>query len=378
MDRDELLELVTSDDVIGLMGQLGSEYNSGLNNGNEIIFNSICHNSDSHKLYYYKDSKVFHCYTHCGTMSIYDLIMTILNCRFEEAFRYLAKFKNVSLVNNKGVGLRLQRDKINDLEFLNRHLYKPIKKEILLPTYDKRVLNVFDDYYPSVWEEEGLSPEEMKFFNIKFYFNQYKAIIPNYDINGRLIGIRGRTFRDYELKKGYKYMPVTIQKLTYRSPTGCSLYGIYENQDNIRKYKKAIIFEGEKSVIKYGSYYGREKNISLATLGTSMSKYQRDMILNLGVTEVVIAYDKQYVFELIDQNNKKSIIEYNAYIKKIMKIFKLFNSCCRVSFLYCLDDETLDYKDAPIDKGKEVFTELFNNRIIIDNIEELEDEIIEI
>ena len=208
------------------------------------------------------------------------------------------------------------------------------------------------------------------------YFRQMKAVICHKNLDGNIIGIRGRSFNNFDLENGRKYMPLSIQGLTYRHPTGLSLYGAYENYKNIKRIRRVVLFEGEKSVIKYGSYFGRMNNIALATLGTNISNYQRNMILSWNVDEVTIAYDKQYSFELIEQNDSKAIKEYNNYIKKIIKIYRLFANYCKVSLIFCTNDNDLEYKDAPIDQGKEMFEKLDRDRILIDDFEMLESEMI--
>lgn len=383
MDRDNLLEILTIEDIIKIMEDLGTDYKQDKNNDNQLYFRTICHNGTKYKLLFFKDSKLFNCLTEDGIISLYDVIMGALQCDFLYAYQYLLKFKGVNNHYTKGKGLinKGQRE-IEDFEFLERHLYKLNRTDIQLPTYDDKVLDIFDNYYPDVWEKEGLSPEEMQFFGVKMYFNQMKAILVHRNLEGKIIGIRGRAFFKWDIEAGKKYMPITIQGLTYRHPTGLSLYGMYENIDNIKRIKKCILFEGEKSVIKYGSYYGRKNNIALATLGTNISLYQQKMILDTNVNEVIIAYDKQYLFKLINNENKNlkevenAIKEYNAYIKKMIKMYKLFSSYCTVSIIYCDNDEDLDYKDSPIDKGKDRFNQLSKDRIIIESIDELEEELI--
>ena len=383
MDRDSLLEVISPEDVISIMEDLGTDYIKDKTNDNQMYFRTVCHGGEKYKLLFYKDSLLFNCLTEDGIMSLYDVIMGALQCSFAESYQYILKFKGIKNDFSKGKGI-INRNKreIEDLEFLERHLFKLNKKDINLPTYDDSVLTIFDNYYPSVWEDEGLSPQEMQYFGIKMYFSQMKAILIHRNLEGNIIGIRGRSFFKRDIEAGKKYMPLTIQGLTYRHPTGLSLYGLYENIVNIQKIKKCILFEGEKSVIKYGSYYGRDNNIALATLGTNISLYQQQTILDMGVKEVIVAYDKQYIFELIESEDKdlkivkKAIKEYNAYIKKLIKMYKLFSNYCTFSVIFCNDDITLDYKDSPIDKGKEVFNELYSNRIVIESIEELEEELI--
>lgn len=375
MDRDELMELVTTEDVIGILKDLGSANPiKDRNNGNALHFSTVCHGGDSHKLYYYKDSKFFVCYTSCGSMSLFDLIMSVNNMTFAEAFSYICKYKNITNFDKKKKGLQKHETQNNDLSFLKLHLYKKDKQLVKLPSYNNYILNMFDNYMPLSWHEEGIKDEIAELFQIKFYINQFKCIIPHFDINGNLVGIRGRAFFKDEVENGKKYMPLTIQKLTYRYPMQYNLYGIFQNQYNIRKIKKAILFESEKSVMLYGSYFNQENNISLALCGMSFSLYQRDLLLSLGVEEVTICFDKQYQIELIDDKNidKNSKIwkEYENYIKRLIKISEMLIPYCNVAIVVSWD-ETLSYKDAPIDKSKKIFEELYRNRYYVNETQEL-------
>ena len=238
---------------------------------------------------------------------------------------------------------------------------------------------MFDDYIPLSWYDEGIKDEIADIFQIKFYINQNKAIIPHYDINGNLVGIRGRTFFKHEIENGKKYMPITIQNLTYKYPMSFNLYGIFQNQDNIKQFKKAIIFESEKAVMLYSSYYGQENNISIALCGMSLSLYQRDLLLSLGIEEIIIAFDKQYQIELIDDENidknSKAWKEYENYIKRLIKISEILMPYCNVSIIVCWDFR-IGYKDSPIDCSKKIFEELYRERYYIDDLEELREMII--
>ena len=55
------------------------------------------------------------------------------------------------------------------------------------------------------------------------------------------------------------------------------------NKDNIRKIKKAIVFESEKAVLQYDSYFGPESNISVACCGSNLITYQLELLLSLKV-----------------------------------------------------------------------------------------------
>jgi len=375
MDRDELMELVTTEDVIDILKSFGSdEPIKDKNNDNVLHFLTVCHGGDSHKLYYYKDSKFFICYTSCGSMSLYDLIMTINNIDYFESFKFLCKFKNITNFSQKKKGLHKKEKTNKDLDFLRLHLYKKEKPIIKLPSYNKYILNMFDDYIPLSWYKEGIKDELADIFQVKFYINQFKGIIPHFDIYGNLVGIRGRSFLQYQIDSGKKYMPITIQNLTYRYPMSFNLYGIFQNQNNIRKIKKAILFESEKSPMLYGSYFGQENNIALATCGMSFSLYQRDLLLSLDIEEATICFDKQYRIEFIDDENldrnSKVWKEYENYIIRLIKISEMLMPYVNVSIVTCWDDR-LKYKDAPIDRGKDIFEQLYKERYYVNDLEEL-------
>ena len=141
----------------------------------------------------------------------------------------------------------------------------------------------------------------------------------------------------------------------YKRQLGSNLYGLNISKDNIKKYKRCIVFESEKSVMKYESLYP-DRNISVSICGSSFSNQQKKMLLNLGVEEIVLALDRQYECEDSEEGiNWKS---------KIIKNLKNLTPYCNVSYIWDNDqDRLLDYKDSPIDKDKKTFQILLSNRI---------------
>jgi hypothetical protein len=302
--------------------------------------------------------------------------MSVKNIDYSQAYEYLCSFKKISSYKTLRRGIQRKETDNHDLDFLKLYTYKKNEYSITLPKYNDYILNIFDDYLPLSWYKEGIKEDIATYFKIKYYINQNKAIIPHYDISGNLVGIRGRNFSQIEIDSGRKYMPVSIQGLTYRYPMNFNLYGIYQNKNNIKQFKKAIIFEGEKSVMLYGSYYGQENNISLATCGMTLSSYQKELLLSLNIEELIICYDKQYILEVIENDNvdksSKPWKEYENYIKRLIKISDMFMDYCNVSVVTCWDNR-LEYKDAPIDRGKEVFEELYKNRYYVNDLQKLKE-----
>lgn len=364
----DLLEQITTDDIISLMSDLDNDDYKVDEDGN-LKFRTICHNhgeEGSHKLYYYTDSKNFHCYTECGHMSIFDFLMQVCDWDFGHAFNFLMKFKGIDQNSNhrKHKGFNTEGNtKCSDWSFLDR--YKKAKEnrktrenlknniDSLLPHYNPYIMENFDMIYPSSWENDNISVEAMNRFGIRFYTMKWKAVIPHHDINGKLIGIRTRAFLKEDLENGQKYMPLYLGKKGFKHPLQFNLYGLYQNQDNIRKNKKVVLFEGEKAVMQCDTYFPNN-NFTVALCGMNMSNYQRDLILSLGVSEVFIALDKQYKDELENEKDEK---EYDKYIKRVKKIADRFVNYVNVYILY--DDEgVLEYKESPSDKGKETLIHL--------------------
>ena len=125
-------------------------------------------------------------------------------------------------------------------------------------------------------------------------------------------------------------MPLRINNIMYAHPLSHNLYGLHLNLDNIKRAKRIIIFEAEKSVLLYDSFFGEDSNISVATCGNSLSLFQQDIIKEIcGVDEEIIAYDKE--FEAIGDNNfKKNIATLNSLgskLKNYCNVSLIFSGC---------------------------------------------------
>ena len=75
IDYQEIIEQLDDDKVKGLLEKLDIPYEE---KGGVLILPTVCHNEDveeaSHKLYYYKNTHIFQCYTECGAMSIFNFL----------------------------------------------------------------------------------------------------------------------------------------------------------------------------------------------------------------------------------------------------------------------------------------------------------------
>ena len=151
-----------------------------------------------------------------------------------------------------------------------------------------------------------------------------------------------------------KYRPLFDNGVLYNHPTGRTFYGIYENHKAIERKKIAVIFEGEKSVLMYGTIYGVENNVALATLGQNITRDHIQYLLKMGVRNVILAYDTDYE----DYKQLREVEQ--KYIDKANILAPYFNVSILMDY-----DFSLDYKSSPIDGGKDIFEKMLKDRRIV-------------
>ncbi|MEG0371228.1 MAG: hypothetical protein RR645_02935, partial [Clostridium sp.] len=206
------------------------------------------------------------------------------------------------------------------------------------------------------WIKEGISTDTMSRYGICYYPQDCQIVIPHYDHRSNLIGIRGRTMVQEDAALYGKYRPIIINRVMYNHPLGFALYGLNFNRSTIKIVKKAIIFESEKSVLKYDSMFGAENNISVACCGSSLSSHQFELLKDLGVEEIILCFDRQF--------KEKGDKEFRNLVKTLQSIASKYNNYAVVSCMFDKGD-LLDYKASPIDHGKEVFLQMFKERITL-------------
>lgn len=352
MTGKELINMLTVDDIICLLKTLGSTYIDKKEAGH-LIFQTVCHGGNKHKLYYYIDSKSFHCYTNCGQMDIFEVVMSVNHMNFYQAKSYICSVLNIDndiKFEDYKTSLSDDLNILNSLEVVTKQ-EQPKK----LIEYSEVVMNLFVDKYYYGWIQDNITVETMKKFNIKYYPLDQSIIIPHYDIDGRLIGIRRRSLNIEEITQNGKYMPVKIEGKYYSHPLQFNLYGLNFNKEYVKKAKKIVVVEGEKGVMQLDSMYP-DGFPAVALSSSNLSNVQVDMILKLGVEEVILSLDRQYE-ELFSE-------EYKKYQKKIIKLAKKFTPYVNTSVIWDMDN-LLNYKDSPTDKGKEVFEDLYKRRIVL-------------
>lgn len=352
IDLNILEESLTDEKVIELLAFLGNdEY---INKDDCIIFKTICHNVDpedaSLKLYYYKKNHRFVCYTECGdSFNIYTLFerrYKLLGIKYNFYKDIILKISNGNVVHKDNTGFYSVYES-------NYDKYRKTKPLVNLPHYNKNILNIYTSFATPEWLEDGISEEVMNIYNIKYSIVNNKIIIPHYDIDNNLIGIRGRALNENDLLIG-KYMPVQIEGYTYSHPLSYNLYGLNVVKDNVKKYELAIVAESEKSALQYMTMFGKDKAICVACCGSSFHRYQLDLLLSCGAKKVLIAFDKEG--ETWEKRQK--------YYNKLYSICNKYKNFCKMGFIFD-SSNLLNLKDSPFDKGKEIAMKLIEQGVWI-------------
>lgn len=358
MDKNELKNSLSIEQVSSLVAELGGE--PKMANG-YFISRTICHNkideNASHKLYYYDNTKLFQCYTNCGSFDIFELVLKVrekegIQWSLPKSIRYVASYFGYNIENDFEEDFKT----LDDWQILNN--YRSIdledKQQIVeLKKIDKKVL----DYLPHpriiMWEKEGISNKVIQESGICYDPVNESIIIPHFDIEGNLIGIRQRTLVQEEEESG-KYKPAILNGIMYNHPLGYNLYNLNNSKENIKVLKKAIVFESEKSTLQFRTYF--ENDISVACCGSNLISYQVNLLLSLGVEEIIIAFDRQY--------QKIGDEEFKKWTKKLQALNDKYKNYCTISFVFD-KGYTLKYKASPTDQGAETFLKLFNERIFL-------------
>ena len=346
MDSKQLLNKISIEQIVSLLvNYYGIEMKG--DDGLAYIFRTRCHhdyNEDaSFKLFLYKDTKLFICYSECGSMSLFDFVMTMNNCTFAESVQFLESYFHIGMNFQRGFG----RPKREEIE-IKPYVRKEVDFNEQLPEYDGSILNTFINYKPVEWIYEGISVDTMEKYEIRYSIENNSIIIPHRDKDGRLVGIRERNLDKRQVEVlGRKYTPYTsfAHRLTYKHRLSMNAYGIDKNKEVISEYKKCIIFEAEKSVLKMDSIWNN--NPSVAVGGSSVSPYQLNLLKELGVKDIYLSFDKE------------EGIKWEQKLDKICK--RIYDFGFNVFIIEDVEGKYLDLKDSPIDKGEFVFLELYKN-----------------
>lgn len=347
----KLREKLTPEDIIKILEKFGESPVGDF--PDYLLYPTINHNlsGGSHKLYYYKKNKMFKSYTgEAKLFDIFQLVIDMHNLRGKEiTLKEAIEFCDLDVhgeVDDDGYsGVKQQ---LEYLQELNED--EEIQEDLV--EYPKTILDnyIFDLNGMMSWITEGIGIDTLREFGIKYSPADNFIAIPYFTLDHKLVGVRGR-YLDEDARA--KYMPVRHGGRFLNHPTGRVLYGLNINKEAIETQKIAIIFEGEKSVMKMNTYFGRNST-AVAVSGRRFSKEHLKMLSDLGVRDIVVAFDRDYT----------SKEEAEEEILKLKDMFAFAQNRVNISLIIDFN-LLLDHKDSPADKGKDIFDTLMEERIFI-------------
>lgn len=355
--KEDVREKIEPEDIMTLLDYFNASPQMFTN---YIVSYTICHGGNSKKLYYYFDTGLFHCYTDCSkSFDVFELVQKVKHLEdLNAAIYFVVEFLNLKTQleeyddsNYSGEDWKIfsRYEKSKDIEEKNN-------SKLVLDECDLSILKHYPQPRYLNWEKDNISKEICDYMNIHYDPVNGCIVIPHFDENGRCVGIRQRTLIKNQEQYG-KYRPWYHNGKIYNHPLGFNLYGLNISKDHIKDMKIAIVFESEKSVLQYLSYFGISNSLCVAVCGSSLSNYQFNLLQESGAKEIVIGFDKD--FQEIGSDDWKNTVN------KLQKIYDKYSSYVNVSFLFDKENNQLGYKSSPTDEGRDKFLYLFRNRIIL-------------
>lgn len=308
-------------------------------------------------LVFFPDTKIFIGYTSSRSYDCISLVQTRLNllgqtCSFLDACNWI--LEKTGLDPTK-ITKPLTNSHVYDWSELERFV-RVRKYGNQLPEYNRNIIDTLLPLYPQAWIDEGINEETMAKYQIRYYERCNQTVIPCFDDEARLIGIRVRNW-DKDRVEQAKYMPlITLDGQCYKFNTNQVFYGINYNKPEIERTGKVIIVESEKAVMKLDTYMGRH-NIALGMYGSNLGIQRRNQLIKMGVNTVSYVVDNDF----IGQDDEF----FEQWREKIQHFIKLWEGFCRIEIVW--DNlGLLGPKENATDRTKEIWEQLWANREIIE------------
>ena len=264
---------------------------------------------------------------------IFSFVSYLKKCTFRNSLMFVCRLLNIEYsidyvkpTNNKTYSF---------LRKFNRNSsYKEVEENKVL---DENVLNGYIKAPHQIFVDDYLTVDSQIKFGIHYDLHDHRILIPIRDLEGRLITIKGRTVHE-----NYKQDGIMKYIAYYEYFARCLLFGYYENYWDLLISDEVILVESEKAVIQADGY---GVNNILALSKNKISEEQLFKIISLN-KDVVLALDK------------------NVELDELKAIAEEFRGLCKV-FAILDHGNYLGDKDSPFDKGKEVWEDLYKNKIQI-------------
>ncbi len=346
---------LTLDDYEDLLYTLGVEQIK--KSSSEWHINSICHNIEGGglNLRFYLESRTFYCFSGCDeSFNIFTLIQkrhNVLGTPISslQSLKYVCQYKRIPFNGNAP---QVKSDRFMWEKKDNLGMYLESKDyDSDLTIYDDEIIDNLPMIYHTNFLDSGITLNTLNKYNVRYYPTKSQIVMPCYDIENNLIGIRVRNMdEDKDLPK---YCPFRrLDGLEYKFSTNKNFYGINHNASEIKRTGEVWLVESERSVLIADSWFG-DKSKALALYGSSFKQDKLNILFELEVTKVIIFLDSDFKETTGDEFNK-----FTDKVNKIKDVLKEY-----VNEIYVVYNNIgMDmYKENAFDVGKKGFKELWKN-----------------
>ena len=267
--------------------------------------------------------------------NLVDFVMAHDHCTVAQAINKLKQYAHIADDGNGAPVQRLSMVSVAKRYRSDQRAPPKCTAKILPDNYMERY--EFRKDKLKSWADEGIPYEIMRKYQVMYDAFDDRIVYPIRNLDGKIFCVSGRTCDpDYKAKG--------IRKYTYTTSIGAlpALYGFWENREAIINAKEAIVFEGCKSVLKSAAY-GFQNGVALLT--SHLSPFQLETMIRLASFHGI-----RFVFALdadVDLTKDKNVCRLKSY--------------ARVEWVRNRNN-ILQEKDAPVDRGKEVFEKLYMMR----------------
>ncbi len=255
-------------------------------------YRALCpfHSEKTPSFFVSPSKQIFHCFG-CGKGGdVIKFVSEIEGLNYYDAAIKIANEYNIQIEYEEGAGYYLNLLEINNLvaDFYHKNLLRNRNNEIIKNFLQKRGLTdeIIEKFQIGYADKNGTLYEFFKNRGIDidkplklgllkrkdnkiFDTFRYRIIFPIKNLRGEVIAFGGRVINDNDIPK-YLNSP---ESEVYNKRN--SLYGIFENKDNIKKSNEAIFVEGYMDLI---SLYKFGIKNCVASLGTSLTINQINLV----------------------------------------------------------------------------------------------------
>lgn len=332
MEIKTLFQKITDDEnLIFVLEQLGMHH---IKDKGEYISCGMPTGDNTSSVVVYKDNLWVNAYTRdiadsYGNTNLISLISFVKELYFTQSIKWICDICNYDYYEEpkKQTGMLQFLDYIYSLKNNSRQEKDEI--EFLKPI-NQKILKYYGFYCNEFFYKDNISYQTQKDFELGYDLKTHSITIPIRDELSTLVGIKARLYKEkiepYESK--YFYL-ISCAKSKI-------LYGLYKTIPYIKRQGSVYIVESEKAVMQLWS--AGIRNV-VATGGHDISKTQLKKIVQTGVKDIVLCFDKDVYRK---ENGEVEIEEYK-------KVASMFLPCQNVYGMIDINGSLLDEKQSPTD-----------------------------